>query len=173
MNSFLRPPVQPLESVGDTIIQTNNKCHPINASCKMGFNRVFRWKCFRTQLPRVKFKTCESHKQTFYPVNPIVVVPLTDIKGDHWPNYTYMYFLIRSLLKNSKVHGDVAHPLLLLLLRLLPCQVVEESPALIRTFLAFWVPIGSLFIFQGPYFQCFGFIHAKKVNSVCMYTAVS
>ena len=79
MNSFLRPPVQPLESVGDTIIQTNNKCHPINASCKtdydlreivsemnkddpyrakMGFNRVFRWKCFRTQLPRVKFKTC-------------------------------------------------------------------------------------------------------------------
>ena len=44
---------------------------------------------------------------------------------------------------------------------------------LIRTFLAFWVPIGSLFIFQGPYFQCFGFIHAKNVNSVCMYTAVS
>ena len=38
-----------------------------------------------------------------------------------------MYFLARSLLKNSKVHGDVAHPLLLLL-RLLPCQVVEESP---------------------------------------------
>ena len=44
---------------------------------------------------------------------------------------------------------------------------------LIRTFLAFWVPIGSLFIFQGPYFQCFGLIHAKNVNSVCMYTAVS
>ena len=44
---------------------------------------------------------------------------------------------------------------------------------LIRTFLAFWVPIGSLFILQGPYFQCFGFIHAKNVNSVCMYTAMS
>ena len=34
---------------------------------------------------------------------------------------------------------------------------------------AFWVPIGSLFIFQGPYFQCFGFIHAKNVNSVCLH----
>ena len=43
------------------------------------------------------------------------------------------------------------------------------------TFLAFWVPIGSLFIFQGPYFQCFGSIHAKNVNSVCncIYTATS
>ena len=45
----------------------------------------------------------------------------------------------------------------------------------IGTFLAFWVPIGSLFIFQGPYFQCFGSIHAKNVNSVCncIYTAMS
>ena len=33
---------------------------------------------------------------------------------------------------------------------------------LIRTFLAFWVLNGSLFIFQGPYFHFFGFIHAKK-----------
>ena len=40
-------------------------------------------------------------------------------------------------------------------------------------FLAFWVPIGPLFIFQGPYFQCFGFIYAKNVNSVCMYTTMS
>ena len=39
--------------------------------------------------------------------------------------------------------------------------------------LAIWVPIGSLFIFQGPYFQCFGLIHAKNVNLVCMYTAMS
>ena len=39
----------------------------------------------------------------------------------------------------------------------------------IGTFLAFWVPIGSLFIFQGPYFQCFGSIHAKNVNSVCLH----
>ena len=35
------------------------------------------------------------------------------------------------------------------------------------------VPIGSLFIFQGPYFQCFGIIHAKNVNLVCMYTTMS
>ena len=56
------------------------------------------------------------------------------------------------------------------------CQIkgpYYRDRVLIRTFLAFWVPIGSFFIFQGPYFQCFGFIHAKKVNSVCMYTAVS
>ena len=45
----------------------------------------------------------------------------------------------------------------------------------IGTFLAFWVPIGfgSLFIFQGPYFQCFGLIHVKNVNLVCMYTTMS
>ena len=30
--------------------------------------------------------------------------------------------------------------------------------------MAFWVLIGSLFIFQGPYFHYFGFIHAEKVN---------
>ena len=29
----------------------------------------------------------------------------------------------------------------------------------VGTFLAFWVPIGSLFIINGPFFQCFGFIH--------------
>ena len=29
----------------------------------------------------------------------------------------------------------------------------------VGTFLAFWVPIGSLFIIEGPFFQCFGFIH--------------
>ena len=40
-------------------------------------------------------------------------------------------------------------------------------------FLAFWVPIGSLFIYKGPYFQCYGFIHAKNVNLVCMYTTMS
>ena len=26
----------------------------------------------------------------------------------------------------------------------------------IGTFLTFWIPIGSLFIFKGPYFHCFG-----------------
>ena len=31
---------------------------------------------------------------------------------------------------------------------------------------------GSLFIFQGPYSQCFGYMHAKNVNSVGMYTAM-
>ena len=52
--------------------------------------------------------------------------------------------------------------------------VIQRVP-IIGTFLALWVPIGSLFIFQGPYFQCFGSIHAKNVNSVCncIYTAMS
>ena len=45
------------------------------------------------------------------------------------------------------------------------------------------VPIGTLFgilgpywvsiYFQGPYFQCFGLIHAKNVYLVCMYTTMS
>ena len=47
--------------------------------------------------------------------------------------------------------------------------LILRTRSLIRTFLAFWVLIGSLFILQGPYFHCFGFIHAKNVNSVCMY----
>ena len=42
------------------IVSEINKDDPYRA--KMGFNRVFRWKCFRTQLPRVKFETCESMK---------------------------------------------------------------------------------------------------------------
>ena len=41
-----------------------------------------------------------------------------------------------------------------------------------RTFLSFWVLNGSLFTVQGPYFHFFGFIHAKNVNSVCMYTTM-
>ena len=48
--------------------------------------------------------------------------------------------------------------------------LILRTWSLIRTFLAFWVLIGSLFIFQGPYFHYFGFIHPKNVNSVCMYT---
>ena len=48
--------------------------------------------------------------------------------------------------------------------------LILRTWSLIRTFLAIWVLNGSLFIFQGPYFHCFGFIHAKNVNSVCMYT---
>ena len=51
--------------------------------------------------------------------------------------------------------------------------LILRTWSLTRTFLAFWVLIGSLFIFQGPYFHYFGFIHAKNVNSVCMYTTVS
>ena len=50
--------------------------------------------------------------------------------------------------------------------------LILRTWSFIRTFLAFWVLIGSLFIFQGPYFHCFGFIHAKNVNSVCMYTTM-
>ena len=41
--------------------------------------------------------------------------------------------------------------------------LILRTWSLIRTFLAFWVLIGSLFIFQGPYFHYFGFIHAKNV----------
>ena len=47
------------------------------------------------------------------------------------------------------------------------------DPGPYRDILAFWGPIGSLFIFQGPYFQCFGLIHAKNVNLVYMYTTMS
>ena len=35
------------------------------------------------------------------------------------------------------------------------CTVAKRVPIL-GTFLTYWVPIGSLFIFHGPYFQCFG-----------------
>ena len=38
--------------------------------------------------------------------------------------------------------------------------LILRTWSLIRTFLGFWVLIGSLFIFQGPYFHDFGFIHA-------------
>ena len=44
--------------------------------------------------------------------------------------------------------------------------LILRTWSLIRTSLAFWVLIGSLFIFQGPYFHYIGFIHAKNVNSV-------
>ena len=50
--------------------------------------------------------------------------------------------------------------------------LILRTWSLIKTFLAFWVLNGSLFIFQGPYFHFFGFIHAKNVNSVCMYTTM-
>ena len=48
--------------------------------------------------------------------------------------------------------------------------LILRTWSLIRSFLAFWVLIGSLLIIQGHYFNYFGFIHAKNVNSVCMYT---
>ena len=44
--------------------------------------------------------------------------------------------------------------------------------SLIRTFLAFWVLSGSLFIFQGPYFHFFGFIHANNVKIVSHWQAL-
>ena len=50
--------------------------------------------------------------------------------------------------------------------------LILRTWSLIRSFLAFWVLNGSLFIFQGPYFHCFGFTHAKNVNLVCMYTTM-
>ena len=48
-----------------------------------------------------------------------------------------------------------------------------RDPGPYRDLYGIWVLIGSLFIFLGPYFQCFGLIHAKNVNSVCMYTTMS
>ena len=36
----------------------------------------------------------------------------------------------------------------------------DSSPN--RDLFDIWVLIGSLFIFQGPYLQCFGLIHTKK-----------
>ena len=48
--------------------------------------------------------------------------------------------------------------------------LILRTWSLIRTFLAFWVLIGSLFIFQGPYFHYFGFIHVKNVNSATLCT---
>ena len=50
--------------------------------------------------------------------------------------------------------------------------LILRTWSLIRTFWAFWVLNGSIFIFQGPYFHFFGFIHAKNVNSVYMYTTM-
>ena len=50
--------------------------------------------------------------------------------------------------------------------------LILRTWSLIRTFLAFWVLNGSLFIFHGLYFHCFGFINAKNVNSVCPYTTM-
>ena len=40
--------------------------------------------------------------------------------------------------------------------------LILRTWSLFRTFLAFWVLNGSLFIFQGPYFHCFSFIHAQE-----------
>ena len=50
--------------------------------------------------------------------------------------------------------------------------LILRTWSLIRTFLTFWVLIGSLFIFQGPYFHYFGFIHAKNVNPVSYLQAL-
>ena len=50
--------------------------------------------------------------------------------------------------------------------------LILRTWSLIRTFLAFWVLNGSLFIFQGPYFHYFGSIHAKNVNSVSYLQAL-
>ena len=63
---------------------------------------------------------------------------------------------LQPLNQNSVLYPGIMH-----------CQLkgpYYRDLVLIRTFLAFWVPIGSLFTFQDPYFQCFGFIHAKNVN---------
>ena len=50
--------------------------------------------------------------------------------------------------------------------------LILRTWSLIRTFLAFRVLIGSLFMFQGPSFHYFGFIHAKNVNPVSYLQAL-
>ena len=77
-----------------------------------------------------------------------------------------------------KLHQDVGGLGIIQCHNLLPLHCPQKGPYYrdqvpIGTFLASWVPIGSLFILQGPYFRFFGFIYAKNVNSVCMYTTMS
>ena len=43
---------------------------------------------------------------------------------------------------------------------------VSKTVPILGTFFTFGVLIGSLFMFQGPYFQCFGQIYVKKGDSV-------
>ena len=50
--------------------------------------------------------------------------------------------------------------------------LILRTWSLIRTFFVFWVLNGSLFIFQGPYFHNFDFIHAKNVNLVSYLQAL-
>ena len=52
-------------------------------------------------------------------------------------------------------------------------STVSKWVPIIGTILAFWVPIGSLFIFQGPYFQCVDYIYIENVNSVCNAESVT
>ena len=54
-----------------------------------------------------------------------------------------------------------------------PSAVITASKRVSKeTILTFWISIGSLFISQGLYFQCFGLIHVKNVNTFCMSTVM-
>ena len=57
---------------------------------------------------------------------------------------------------------------------LLVAGVLDQvtSPPILKLPISLWVLIGSLFIFQGPYFHYFGFIHAKNVNPVSYLQAL-
>ena len=46
--------------------------------------------------------------------------------------------------------------------------LILRTWSLVRTFLAFWV----LIYISGSLFSLFGFIHAKNVNLVCVYTTM-
>ena len=48
--------------------------------------------------------------------------------------------------------------------------LIFRTWSLIRTFLAFWVLIGSLFIFQGPYFTILvSFTQRMSIESACIH----
>ena len=53
------------------------------------------------------------------------------------------------------------------------CPALFRGPGPCRDLFFCWVPIVSLFVCQGPYFQCLDSNHVKNDNLVCMYTAMS
>ena len=100
-----------------------------------------------------------GNSYTFYNDLPVMVAKLAAAQGKSvlYSNHTEVVFMCQ----HSMLACTVSKRVLIL-----------RTWSLIRTFFVFWVLNGSLFIFQGPYYHFFGFIHTKNVNSVCMYTTM-
>ena len=80
---------------------------------------------------------------TFNPsVGQVVMVQPGEEEGEGWQRARVLARL------GAKQVGSAAH--------CSPKGPYYRDRVPIGTFLTFWVPIGSLFIFQGPYFQSFG-----------------